>query len=371
MRSLEIFSGAGGLAKGLELAGFEHVSLIEFNKHACASLRENFKANVFQGDIAEYDLTQLSNIDIVAGGPPCQPFSLGGKHQAYSDKRDMFTYAIKTIEVLEPKAFFFENVKGLLRQSFSEYFQYIVLRLTFPHEIIKANEIWQHHLQRLVKINKKMYMGLKYDVSYKLVNAADYGVPQKRERVLIIGIKSNLNIVWNYPSSLYSEDRLNWDKYVTGDYWLKHNISIKKDTSLKNILEKKYGIFSPETLSWKTVRDTLKDIPCPNEDHSINDHILRTGAKIYIGHTGSDIDQPAKTIKAGTHGVPGGENMIRYEDGSVRYFTVYEAKLMQTFPKDFIVKGSWGEALRQIGNAVPVALSQLIGKQLLETITLS
>jgi DNA (cytosine-5)-methyltransferase 1 len=124
MNSLELFSGAGGLAKGLELAGFKHSALVEFNKHAYASLRENFDARkVFLGDVREFN---LDNIDLVAGGPPCQPFSLGGKHQADRDKRDMFPSAIHAIlfqrgsanERLKPKAFIFENVKGLLRAKF-------------------------------------------------------------------------------------------------------------------------------------------------------------------------------------------------------------------------------------------------------------
>ena len=116
MKSLEIFSGTGGLAKGLEIAGFAHASFIELNKDACASLRRNFDPTlVYEGDIAAFDLTTLTNIDVVAGGPPCQPFSLGGKHQAHQDSRDMFPYAIKCIEYLQPQAFFFENVKGLLR----------------------------------------------------------------------------------------------------------------------------------------------------------------------------------------------------------------------------------------------------------------
>jgi DNA (cytosine-5)-methyltransferase 1 len=102
--------------------------------------------------------------------------------------------------------------------------------------------------------------------------------------------------------------------------------------------------------------------------HGIDDHIFKDGARTYPGHTGSEIDQPSKTIKAGGHGVPGGENMIRYEDGSVRYFTVYEAKLIQTFPRDFLVTGAWGEAMRQIGNAVPVRLAEIIGRHLYRTI---
>jgi DNA (cytosine-5)-methyltransferase 1 len=125
MRSLEIFSGAGGLAKGLELSGFEHAAFVEFNKHACLSLATNFGSEkVFFGDIKDFDLTSIDVVDVVAGGPPCQPFSLGGKHKADRDNRDMFPYAIRAIEKLTPKAFIFENVKGLLRQSFADYFEY-------------------------------------------------------------------------------------------------------------------------------------------------------------------------------------------------------------------------------------------------------
>ena len=108
MNSLEIFSGAGGLAMGLQQAGFQHSGFVEFNPHACASLRKNFNADkVFCGDIKDFDLESLNSIDVVAGGPPCQPFSLGGKHKADADSRDMFPYAIKAIERLSPKAFCF------------------------------------------------------------------------------------------------------------------------------------------------------------------------------------------------------------------------------------------------------------------------
>lgn len=88
------------------------------------------------------------------------------------------------------------------------------------------------------------------------------------------------------------------------------------------------------------------------------------GAKSYNGHTGSEIDMPSKTIKAGDHGVPGGENMVRFEDGSVRYFTTFEAKRIQSFPDDYHITGSWTEAMRQIGNAVPVTLARTIAESL-------
>jgi site-specific DNA-cytosine methylase len=90
------------------------------------------------------------------------------------------------------------------------------------------------------------------------------------------------------------------------------------------------------------------------------------GARIYPGHTGSILDAPAKTIKAGDHGVPGGENMIRFSDGSVRYLTVLEATRLQTFPDNFVIKGVWGEAMRQIGNAVPVLLAETMGHGLMK-----
>ncbi|MEN9656711.1 MAG: hypothetical protein RL571_176 [Pseudomonadota bacterium] len=376
MKTLEIFSGAGGLAKGLELAGFQHAAFVEFNKNACDSLYENFDPErVFFGDIKDFDLSSLDQIDIVAGGPPCQPFSLGGKHKANQDSRDMFPYAIRAIEQLSPKAFVFENVKGLLRQTFSDYFEYIILRLSYPDFLSKSNEGWESHLGKLRKIDKSSYSGLRYDVQFKLINAANYGVPQTRERVVIVGIRIDLSLSWEFPKETHSEEKLLWDMNVTGEYWTRHKVPkllqpileapfVSKIARLKD----KYGMFEPDLLPWKTVRDALSDAPDPKSDHGIVDHIFKGGARTYPGHTGSDFDWPSKTIKAGGHGVPGGENMIRFSDGSVRYLTAFEAKRIQTFPDDFIIKGAWGEAMRQIGNAVPVLLAEKIGHALAKKI---
>lgn len=365
MRSLEIFSGAGGLAKGLELAGFQHVGFVELNKHACNSLRLNFEEEkVFQGDVKDYDFSSLDKIDVVAGGPPCQPFSLGGKHKAHDDSRDMFPFAIKAIEVLQPKAFIFENVKGLLRKSFADYFEYIILRLTYPSLSQGDVSDWRIHLDTLRKVRKEKYCGCTYDVSFKLINAADYGVPQIRERVIIVGVRSDLNKKWSFPSVTHTQDKLLWEQHVTGEYWRKHDINAVIDKGISERLIKRFGMLPPSGKSWVTVRDALKDVPQPYESHGIGDHIFKDGARVYPGHTGSYIDWPSKTLKAGAHGVPGGENMIRYEDGAVRYFTVHEGKLLQTFPREFQIAGAWGESMRQIGNAVPVLLAQKMGLQL-------
>jgi DNA (cytosine-5)-methyltransferase 1 len=115
MKTLELFSGAGGLAKGLENAGFTHTALVEVNKNACTSLQHNFDATkVWAGDVRDFDFRKLSDIDVVAGGPPCQPFSLGGKHRALQDQRDLFPQAIRAIEQLRPKAFIFVIIFNIL-----------------------------------------------------------------------------------------------------------------------------------------------------------------------------------------------------------------------------------------------------------------
>jgi len=377
MHSLELFSGAGGLAKGLEAAGFNHSAFVEFNKHACATLAANFdEEKVFFGDIKDFDLNSVGAVDVVAGGPPCQPFSLGGKHQANQDSRDMFPYAIQAIEKLMPKAFVFENVKGLLRPSFSNYFEYIILRLTYPGVTAKPDMLWQEHLQHLRTVREYHYAGIKYDVNFKLINAADYGVPQLRERVVIVGIRSDLKKAWSFPEPTHASDRLLWDLHVTGDYWKRHDVAESHRPPVAVQLKKKaarlrdrYGLFEPSLKPWVTVRDALQGVPDPHENHAIEDHIFKKGARIYPGHTGSDFDWPSKTIKAGAHGVPGGENMIRYTDGSVRYLSVFEAKRIQTFPDNFVIKGAWGEAMRQLGNAVPVLLAEVIANKLKETLS--
>jgi DNA (cytosine-5)-methyltransferase 1 len=376
MDSLEIFSGTGGLAKGLEDAGFRHAAFVEFNNHACASLRENFgPEKVFCGDIRDFDLDSLGRIDVVAGGPPCQPFSLGGKHKAHDDHRDMFPYAIRAIEKLSPQAFVFENVKGLLRASFSDYFEYIILRLTYPGFQSSESDDWREHLSLLRKLKKMSYTGVRYDVRHELLNAADYGVPQTRERVVIVGVRSDIGVEWSFPEKTYSQDRLLWDMYVTGEYWKRHGIKPCYETEdsrdpadIASALRERYGMFEPTSEPWQTVRDALQGVPDPQFDHGIPDHLYRGGARTYAGHTGSYVDWPSKTIKAGGHGVPGGENMIRYEDGGIRYFTVFEAKRIQTFPDDFKVTGAWGEAMRQIGNAVPVRLASVLGHHLWDTL---
>lgn len=372
LNSLELFSGAGGLAKGIEIAGANHTAFVEWNSDACKTLRYNYSSDiVYETDVRQFDFKKFTDIDLIAGGPPCQPFSVGGKAKGFDDERDMFPYAISAIRQLTPKAFIFENVKGLLRKSFTEYFNYIILQLTYP-EIANSTKDWKHHLSELEQVHTQgNYTGLKYNVVYRLVNAADYGVPQKRERVIIVGIRNDLNLAWSFPKVTHSEDALLWSKYVTGNYWSGHNIEPSGADLLCMDIEKKrltgkHGFFPPTLKPWITVRDAIADLPNPQKVKDFHpEHYHRGGARSYAGHTGSDIDQPSKALKAGDHGVPGGENMIRFSDGSIRYFTILEAKRMQTFPDDYPILGSWTEAMRQLGNAVPVKLGQTIAETLI------
>jgi len=124
---------------------------------------------------------------------------------------------------------------------------------------------------------------------------------------------------------------------------------------------------------WKTVREALADMPNPEKEtkHHFINHSYQPGAKAYPGHTGSPLDLPAKTLKAGGHGVPGGENMMVNDDGSCRYFTIRESARLQTFPDGYRFHGAWGEVMRQLGNAVPVELARQlmssVGIQLVES----
>lgn len=365
MNCIEMFSGAGGLAKGLEMAGANHCAFVEWNTDACNTLRMNFNPRlVHEGDVRNFNFADFTHIDVIAGGPPCQPFSLGGKAYGNEDKRDMFPAAISAIRTILPKVFIFENVKGLLRASFSEYFDFILLQLAYPH-IEMASENWRdkYHLLKALSLNKteEPY----YRISFKLVNAADYGIPQLRERVIIVGFRKDMDIEWSFPQPTHSKDALLWDMFVSEEYWCRHRVRnhypANTVQSYFALLKGKYGLFAPHLRPWRTVRDAIHDLGEPDNK---GDHMFRKGAREYPGHTGSLLDEPSKTLKAGSHGVPGGENMIKFPDGHVRYYSIAEAKRIQTFPDEYQISGSWSEAMRQLGNAVPVDLAALLAKSI-------
>lgn len=387
MKSVELFAGAGGLAMGCEIAGFEHLAVVEWDKWACDTVRENQKRGypllagweLHEGDVRTYDWSTVPiGIDLLAGGPPCQPFSMGGKHKANADKRDMFPATVDVIRQLKPKAFIVENVKGLTRSSFANYFSYIQLQLEFPELPPVGDEDWSDHLKRLQVEKtsgkcKAKSKGLTYNVVPTLVNAADYGVPQKRERVFLVGFRDDLGIEWSFPSPTHSYDALLYDQWVTGAYWARHGLAAPEMPARIASRVAKLKVNAPLTLPWRTVRDAIADLPDPQskQNRNIPNHVYQGGARTYPGHTGSPLDLPAKTLKAGDHGVPGGENMLVRTDGSVRYFTVRESARIQTFPDGYRFHGSWTETMRQLGNAVPVLLAQRVATSVAEKLLMA
>jgi DNA (cytosine-5)-methyltransferase 1 len=378
MNSIELFAGAGGLAMGMANAGFHHCGLVEWNPYACQTIRENpqrysdaeGKWPLHEADARQVDYRTLgTEVAVISGGPPCQPFSLGGKHGGRGDARDMFPEAVRSVREIGPKAFVFENVKGLLRQNFASYLEYIVLQLTYPSMARDMDEPWENHLARLERHHTSAPVAgeTTYKVLFRLLNAANYGVPQKRERVFIVGFRSDLDVEWSFPEPTHSEDALLRSMWITGEYWERHRVPRAKRPALPAKLASRVARIATQglgldTLPWVTVRDAIADLPDPVRQprNKILNHVYIPGARSYPGHTGSPLDEPAKTLKAGDHGVPGGENMIAMPDGTVRYFTIREAARIQTFPDDYVFHGSWGEIMRQLGNAVPVKLAEVV-----------
>ena len=355
LETIELFSGAGGLALGLHAAGFENRALYEWNASAVETLRYNQKmgheslegCEISRADVRDVDFQKYRGVDLVAGGPPCQPFSMGGKAAGMNDVRDMFPQAIRAVAEVQPRAFIFENVRGLLRPAFSNYVEYIRLQMEFPEYPLAENGSWDQNLARLQRHkerNGKSNKGLRYRVHVHQANAADYGVPQQRHRVFFIGFRSDLTTDWSFPKPTHMDG--------TRLAKLHAKAGGAGDKSLKGI--------SP----WVPLRDAIGDLPAPSDKAKKKwpNHLLQNGAKSYPGHTGSPLDRPAKALKAGAHGVPGGENMILYPDGTVRYLSVRESARVQTFPDNYVFLGSWTEAMRQLGNAVPVKLAEIVGK---------
>jgi len=387
MKCIELFSGAGGLALGLDKAGFDHKAVVEWNSDACETIRSNQRRGLkpvsdwplHEMDVRQFDYKEFADrIELVAGGPPCQPFSLGGKHQGFLDERDMFPQAVRALREVRPKAFVFENVKGLTREVFARYFRYILLQFAHPEFSAKKNEEWLVHLARLEKYQAQgKFPGLNYQVSSRVLNAADYGVPQRRHRVIMVGFRNDLGLQWSYPEPTHSYQALMRDQWVSGDYWERHEVPKKRRPTMPGEIKERMGFLQTHIdikpiKPWRTARDAIADLPDPmkkNSRHSFLNHVFMPGAKAYPGHTGSPLDLPAKTLKAGDHGVPGGENMVVLEDKSVRYFTVRESARLQTFPDEYFFEGSWTESMRQIGNAVPVELGQVVARSVKEKLT--
>lgn len=376
--SIELFTGGGGLAWAMHQVGFQHLLVNELERRACETLRCNVAVDadadqplwapearwpLLAGDVHKLDFSPyIGQVDVVAGGVPCQPWSLGGVHKGYDDQRNLWPELFRCVRQTRPRAVIAENVKGLLRPSFKPYYDYILRELCAPFEERVEDEDWRDHDQRLRKaLRLKGDPAERYDVKYLLVNAADYGVPQVRWRVFVVAFRSDLGLAdWQFPQPTHSAVELERAQ-ENGSYWAEHGL--ERRPALKQ------GGNGNEAAAsglerWRTVRDAIRDLPEPLGDRVEHPdwihHYGWPGAREYPGHTPNDLDRPAKTVKAGVHGVPGGETVLRMDDGSIRYMTVREVARVMTFPDHWRLAGPRGEQMRQLGNAVPVRLAQVM-----------
>jgi DNA (cytosine-5)-methyltransferase 1 len=374
--SIEMFTGGGGLALAMHESGFRHLLVNEVEHRACETLRRNVAVDateapasgdeaserwpLIERDVHKVDFSAYQgHVDVVAGGVPCQPWSLGGAHKGFNDERNLWPELFKCVRQVRPRAVIAENVKGLLRPSFRPYYEYIIRELSAPFEQRSPDEDWQDHDQRLRRaLFSPGDPTERYDVKYLLVNAADYGVPQIRWRVFVVAFRSDLGLAdWTFPRPTHSAAALARSQR-DGSYWKEHGIKPSQkfteiDSNGDDGLQR-----------WRTLRDAIKGLPEPLGDKVEHPdwihHYGWPGAREYPGHTPNELDAPAKAVKAGVHGVPGGETVLRRDDGTIRYMTVREVARVMTFPDHWRLAGPRGEQMRQLGNAVPVMLAKVM-----------
>lgn len=299
---VEICAGAGGQALGLHMAGFKHVALVEYEAEYCDVLRQNMPDwNVICADVHDFDGTKYKGTDLLAGGVPCPPFSVASKQLGKDDERDLFPEAIRLISEMMPKAVLLENVKGFLEPKFTEYRKHIIESID----------------------------DLGYKVSVKLLNACDYGVPQLRPRVVIVGIRNDIETEFSYPK--------------------------------------------PQSEHIKTVGDTLKQLMGKNEWKGLEEWLQRADkiAPTIVGgskkHGGPDLG-PARARKAwaelGVDGSGIANDSPNADFEGMPKLTKEMVALLQGFPPEWTFGEKKTAACRMIGNAFPPPVAKAVGNEI-------
>lgn len=321
--AIELFAGAGGCALGMEEAGINTVELVEFNKTASATLKKNRPDwNVICDDVHKVDFTPFKGrVDIVSGGFPCQAFSYAGKKLGFDDTRGtLFHELARCIEEVQPKMFFAENVKGLL----------------------------SHDKGRTFKTIYDVLTSLNYTVQYKVLNAAYYGVGQKRERTIIIGIQNDLidKIHFEFPEP---------DEKMTTLREALKDCPVSEGQSYSEKKKKVFELVPPGGCWVDLPEDVAKDY---------------MGKSYYSGGGRRGMarriswDEPCLTLTCS----PSQKQTDRCHPDETRPFTVREYARIQSFPDDWEFCGGIGDKYKQIGNALPVELARRISVQIKKAI---
>lgn len=320
---VELFAGAGGLALGLEQAGLNGLCFVEFDQAACNTLKTNRPNwNVICDDIHNVDFRPLAGqVDVVSGGAPCQAFSYAGKKLGFEDTRGtLFHEFARCVKEIQPKMFLFENVRGLL----------------------------SHDKGRTFETISSVFESLNYQIQHKVLNACYYGVGQKRERIIVIGIRNDL------------ADRIAFEYPIPDEKW----------TTLKTALKdcpKSIG----ETYSEKK-KKVMDLVPAGGCWIDLPDEVARDYMKTsyYSGGGRRGMarriawDEPCLTLTTS----PSQKQTERCHPEETRPFTVREYARIQSFPDSWTFTGTMSEQYKQIGNAVPVELARRVGVQIVKAL---
>lgn len=297
MKVVSLFSGAGGLDLGFIKAGHEIIWANDIFSDAVKTYRKNIGNHIICEDIAHIPSSEIPFHDILIGGFPCQGFSLANVNRAEHDERNkLYLELLRVLIDKQPKFFVAENVKGILSLKQGKVFEMIIAD----------------------------FESAGYKVKYQVMNAADFGVPQTRQRVIIIGSRNDVNVDLEYPEPTHGE-----------------NLTLFENKS-----------------SWVSIGEALKNIPEPEDLHSLSNHTyskFKLKFNGYLGNRAIDPTKPAPTVTA--RGDEKGGVVVLHHPNNHRRMSVRELALTQSFPIDFIFEGNNSSAYRQIGNAVPPLLA--------------
>jgi DNA (cytosine-5)-methyltransferase 1 len=302
MKIVSLFSGAGGLDLGVIQAGNEVIWANDFDRDAVMTYSSNIGGHILCADIKDVSISSIPIADVIVGGFPCQGFSQANLLRTADDERNLlYKFFYKAVEANQPKFFIAENVRGILSIDGGAAIKQIV----------------------------KDFETAGYTVSVTLVNVADYGVPQSRQRVFIIGQRLDLGdtMLFEFPQKTHGKDGL--------------------------------------PLPWNSIKSAIDHYPDPDGPNKYLNHAYsayKVEFRNFTGHRSTDPDKPSPTILARGNG-KGGVCAIPHYNGT-RRLTIRESATIQTFPDDFEFFGRMNSCYRQVGNAVPVMFAKMLGDEL-------